>query len=306
MRKIITLLFGIALFLNTAAQEINIGVITPKDKTDGLGDDFYKLLNSRLTNLLTKSGFTSNYTGDFYLVPQVTILHEGKIEGGMRTMDKIEMDITATIIQGSTKDVFNSYLWSLSGAGFSRSDAAKNAIKNLNNNSKEFKEFITETKQNVNSYYIKNKTSIIARANTLAKQNQYSEAIAILYAYPSSLEGYDDVSKTMLSIFKQYQTAHCAQMLQQARAASAEQHYSTALDILSGIDANSSCATDAKSLISSIEKKISEDKDYERQQKEKQMELETDVQKEELRAISAIVSAYYESLNDKKDVYIVH
>ncbi len=306
MKKLITLLFGIALCLNTSAQEINIGVVVPKDKTNGLGDDFYKLLNSRLTNLLTKSGFSSNYTGDFYLIPQVDIIHEGKIEGGMRTMDKIEMDITANIMQGSTKDVFNSYTWSLSGAGFSRSEAAKSAIKNLNNNSKEFKEFITETKQKVNDYYIKNKTSLIARANTLAKQNQFSEAIAILYVYPSSLEGYDDVAKTMFSIYKQYQTVHCAQMLQQAMAASAEQHYNTALDILSGIDANSSCATDAKSLISSIENKISEDKDYERQQKEKQVEMESDVQKEELRAISAIVSAYYESQNDKKDIYIVH
>ena len=306
MKTIITALLVVATFINVAAQEINIGVVVPKDNSTGFGDDFYKLLDSRLKSLLTKSGFTSNYTGDFYLVPQIDILHEGKIEGGLRTMDKIEMDITANVIQGSTKDVFNSYTWSLSGAGFSRAEAAKNAIKNLNANNKEFKEFVAETKQKVNDHFVKNKAALIAKANSLAKMQKFDEALAILFAYPPNLDGYADIDKAMANIYKQYQTQNCAQMLQQAKAAAALQYYEIAIDILAGLDASSSCAADAKNLIAQIQSKVSDDKEYERKQDMKEMELYTELKKEEYKSIAAIVAAYYESQKDNKDIYILH
>lgn len=307
MKKVlITLLFGISTFLTAAAQEINIGVVVPQDKEIGFNNDFYKLLDSRLKSLLTKSGFTSNYTGDFYLVPQVDILHEDKLETGLRTMDKIQMDITANVIQGTTNDVFNTYTWSISGSGFTRTEAAKNAIKSLNSNSKEFKEFVAETKQKVNDYYVKNKAALIARANTLASTQKFDAALALLFGYPPNVDGYADVEKAMVSIYKKYQTQHCAQMLQQAKAAAAEQHYSIALDIIAGIDASSSCASDANKLISQIQANVSDDKEYERKLEEKAIDAYTELKKEEYRSMAAIVAAYYESQKDNKDIYIVH
>ena len=306
MKGLITLLLCVSTILHAAAQEINIGVVVPQDKEIGFDNDFYKLLDSRLKSLLTKSGFTSNYAGDFYLVPQVDILHEGKIEGGLRTMDKIEMDITANVIQGSTKDVFNTYTWSLSSSGFTRTEAAKNAIKSLNSNSKEFKEFVAETKQKVNDYYVKNKAALISRANTLASTQKFDAALALLFGYPPNVDGYADVEKAMVSIYKKYQTQHCAQMLQQAKAAAAEQHYSIALDIIAGIDASSSCASDANKLISQIQANVSDDKEYERKLEEKAIDAYTELKKEEYRSMAAIVAAYYESQKDNKDIYIVH
>lgn len=150
------------------------------------------------------------------------------------------------------------------------------------------------TKSKIETYYKDNISVIIKKANALASQQSYDEALALLSTYPESLPGYGQVAATMSTIFQKCQSQQCRQILLTAKAAYAQRDYDTAAELASTVDAQSECAREAAKLLEAVRQ--SANKEYSDQltmEREKILSKER-IKKAEYKAIADIASAYYQ------------
>jgi len=113
-------------------------------------------------------------------------------------------------------------------------------------------QFASVSRQKVIEYYLYKTAPLISKAHTLASQQKYKEALALLSSYPESFSGYAQVSEAIKVIYNQYLTQHCEEVMSYARAAYAKRSFEEAADIVSTIDPSCSCFNEAKSLLGSI------------------------------------------------------
>lgn len=295
MKKILFTLSFLMFCLYLSAQGLNLGVIVPDETVDDVDAKTYKSLGTKLEKMITTCGATSVNSGNIVLFPVITFIGDNLIEGGMRNLYSVEYELTVKAVSIRNNTTFGSVTWHLSGEGYSKSEAVRKGLNKLNTNDPRFSSFFYDVRRKIELYYISSQKAIIAQAKTLATRKQYSEAISILYEYPSEISGYKEVQTTLRSIYKQFQTSNCSQILQEARAKFAIQDYETASALIADIDATSSCASDAKNLSNQIRQKLNSEQAAERAQALEEKRIAASVEKTRINAISNIVSSYYKS-----------
>ena len=154
--------------------------------------------------------------------------------------------------------------------------------------------FVRVAKSKIYDYYKNNTDALIAKANTLASQQMFDEALALLSTFPESLPEYVNVSNVMISIFKKCQDQYCNQVLMSAQAAYSKQDYTGAAELASMVDAQSSCASQAKALLNSIKKDMDKQyKDAVELEKEK-IRSNEQIKTVQINAIKDIATAYFQ------------
>ena len=191
-----------------------------------------------------------------------------------------------------TNTVFNTMQIASKGEGYSDNEAKRSAINKIDALNTDYSRFVEATKLKISDYYRNNTSALIAKANTLASQQLFDEALALLSTYPESLPGYTKVSNAMTSIFKKCQTQYCSQILLSAQAAYSKHDYTEAAELVSMIDAQSSCAEQAKALLNSIKKGM-----------DKQYSDIIAIEKEKIRSDERIKSAQIEAIKDIATAY---
>lgn len=295
MKNILIILLCAFTSLTTYAQGLSLGVVVPEETVDGVDAKSYKTLGTKLERMVTTCGASSVNSGTLVIFPVVYFVSDNLIEGGMRNIYSVEFELTAKAVSLSNNTTFGSVTWTLKGKGYSKSEAVREGFNKLTSNDPRFASFFADIRKKIESYYISNRSALIAQAKALATQEKYEEAISLLYEYPSGIAGYNDVQATLGNIYKQYQTANCSQILQEARAKFATQDFETAAALIADIDATSSCAAEAKSLSNQIRQKINSDQAAERAQALEEKKIAASVEKTRIKAISNMVSAYYKS-----------
>ena len=294
MNKILILLFGIVFSLSVKAQsDITIGLVMPSEELEGVKPAAYKLLQSKLDKILTASG-VATYGGDFVLYPVVNIVEENLIEGGIKNFFKVKIDLTLKVANLSTKTVFSSASWPLTGTSERvRSDAVRNAFSQLKSSDPSFKKFLETTKGKICEYYESNKNAIFTHASSLANTGKYDEAIALLSSYPSQVSGYDESQQLMERIYLQYIDANAAHILNEARAAYAIKDYESAVNLAAQIPSESSKYNDAKSIINQVRLTIDKEQSAKNARIMKMLEIAADVNKTRINAMASVARAYY-------------
>jgi hypothetical protein len=260
MKRIIAfILFVLAFFGNVRAEEICISVAMPNQSM--LDNNTKSILKSKLLNIVTNEGVASMECSAMVMVPEVSVVNSELVEGGMRNITALELSIAVSVRNIITNAVFNSLTISVRGNGYSKQEAIRSAINTIKES--DFTQFATSSRKKIIDYYNANTTALIAKAKTLASQQEYDEALALLSTYPESLSGFSKVSAAIHEIFHQAQTQYCSQILLSARSAYANRDFETAAALASQIDATSSCGNEAKALLSSI--KSSTDAEYNNQ-----------------------------------------
>jgi len=295
MRILFCILSALFVSITTSAQGLNLGVVVPNETTNGIDTNAFRLLSTRLERMITNQGATSINSGNNVLFPVINFISDDMIEGGMRNIYSVNFELTVKAVSLSSNTTFGSITWELKGKGYSKSEAVKEGFGKLPINDPRFASFFTEIRPKIENYYVRNRSSLIAQAKTLATQKQYEEAMSLLYEYPIGISGYTEVQGALSSIYKQYQNANCSQILQEARAKFAIQDYEAASALITDIDATSSCASEAKTLSNQIRQKINNDQAAERAQELEERRISASVEKERIKAVSNIVSSYYKS-----------
>lgn len=290
MRKFITLLCLVFLASNIVAQDNDVFISVAMPLNCILDNNTKSLLKSKLLTICTQNGVAATECGAIAMIPEVTIIDEKLIEGGMRNIYTTEVNVSITVRNIITNTVFNTLNITSKGEGYSKIEALRSSIKKINE--QKYGQFAVITKNKVNDYYSSNYEILIRKAYNLCAQQLYDEAIALLVTYPESLSDYSQVSFAIQKIYQQYLTQYCEEIMMIAHAEYAKRNFEKAADIAASVDPSCSCFNSAKSLLSSIKK--DNDKEY-------QNEIEN--QREELRSRERIATA---TINAAKDVAVAY
>ena len=234
-------------------DNVYISVAMPNNCT--LDSNTKSILKNKLLQILSTKGVAGIECGAIIIVPEVNIINSNSVYGGMRQILSVELGITVTVRNMITNTVFNTIQIASKGEGYSDNEAKRSAINKIDVLNADYSRFVEATKLKISDYYRNNTIALITKANTLASQQLFDEALALLSTYPESLSEYTKVSNAMASIFKKYQTQHCSQILLSAQAAYSKHDYTEAAELVSLIDAQSSCAAQAKALLEAMKKK---------------------------------------------------
>lgn len=294
MKKLLMLVMAVCVILPSMAEDAYISVAMPKDCI--LDNNTKSLLKNKLLNMASLGGVAPMESCAIAMIPEVNVLSKELVEGGMRNITTLELSVTITVRNIMTDAVFNTTSISLRGDGYSEIEAMRSAIRTIV--PERYAGFVKVSKEKIISYYRNNTSALIAKANTLANQQLFDEALATLSSYPESLSGYQQVAAAISAIFKKAQTQYCSEILQAARAAYAQRDFEEAANIASAIDATSSCATEAKALLNSIRRSADQQyKDELETQRQETLSQER-VATATIKAARDVAVAYYKRQNN--------
>ncbi|MBQ0141334.1 MAG: hypothetical protein KBT06_00800 [Prevotellaceae bacterium] len=236
------------------SEDVYLSVAMPQNCP--LDNNAKTLLKNKILDVVTTQGMTTIECSAIAIIPEIVVSDEKTVEGGMRNINVQQLDVTLMVCNVVTNSVLKTFNFTSSGEGYSISEAKKSAIKKFNFKSSDCVAFISSLKTVIADYYQKYTSTIISKAQTLASQNQFDEALALLATYPENLDGYTQVSEVIKSIFDQNKTLYCSQLIQSARQSFSLRDFEKAAETLALVDDQYSCASDAKKLLSEIKQEM--------------------------------------------------
>lgn len=304
MRKIVGILLCLFSFAVYAQHDtdITIGVVVPQTQSE-LDSKSFHLLATRLENVMGTIGISSSVNDGIILYPEVNILSKQLVEGGLRNITIVELELSLFVKQVMTQTLFGSCSKVLKGSGRTFSDAVCNAFINIKPQDEVYGNFLKQSKEKIVRYYWDNKDNIINQARKLGTAQQYEEALALLMTYPQNLNGAEDVWKAAVDIYKKYQNQKCSQLILQAKGFVTSQDYDEAISVLSQIDVESSCYSEALNILKQIDKSIRDDQREEKEFINKLIDQEFDLKTRRIDAIKSVASAFINSLPQIAQVF---
>lgn len=256
MKRNVVLLLLIFMLCNAFAQshDIYLSVAVPQNCI--LEENCRRALVNKVLSLCTTEGVAAKECGAIVIVPEVNLLDQEVVEGGMRNIYTMEMCINLKVMNVMSGTVFNTLSMSVKGEGYNKVEAERSVIRKLDMS--KCSDFVRITKDKVADYYSHNTKVLIQKAQTLAAQQNYEEALALLASYPEFLSDYSEVSSAIKSIYQRYLTQNCEEVLMLARAEISKRNYDVAANIAASIDPSSSCYNDASEILSLIKSDVDE------------------------------------------------
>lgn len=294
MRLINTILLLFILFFADAQStgylgKINLSVVKD-EQTERLYPTQITKLESKIISAVSRYGISGQgYSSNFVITPRLEVYDEQLVEG-MKNLYVITLELNLFIKQAKANIVYSTYNKQLKGTGASKNEAITNAISQLNANDPSFKVFIEEGQKKILAFYNSKCNDIILEADKYAGMNDYTRALAILMSVPTEATPcYEKIKNKSISIFKLYQKKECQAQLQIAKAQIAGQQYMLGLQTLTFIDPTSSCYTEAKTLMASVDSKITAEQKRQWEMQKEKMKNEMEMEKYEIDAIKGVV-----------------
>lgn len=241
-------------------SSISLSVVLPTN-VDGLSESQLSKLESKIIEAVTNNGISAvGYFQNFVIYPKFEIYDEKESKGGMRNITVLNCNLSLFIKQLSTNIIFSTYSKSLQGSGNNKNEALNNALSSVDPSDTKLSDFVKNGKEKIIKYYQANCDIVFKKAESERNIKKYESALSILLTIPEEATiCYDKAQTKAKTVFAELQKYNCSQYLQKARTYSAAKDYDAALQYLSWIDPTSSCASESKSLISSIASQVNEE-----------------------------------------------
>lgn len=307
MKRILLFIIALNAFLSVYPQtsSISIAVVVPKQEMT-LDRNTFSILKNKVSSAMTMNDVSTAMYSGIVLYPTLNVVNQQTVEGGMRKIQVIELELNLNIKQTITETSFSSFSQKFRGEGFSVDEAKRNAISKIDPSSYAFSNFIKTTQGRIIDYYNKNTQVLITKAKSLVSTQQYSEALALLTTYPETLDGYEAVSNTAISIFKQWQIQNCSQLLQRAKGEITLDNIENAIAILTSIDVTSPCGEEASEMIKSVKAHLDKEKEEAIKKEEKERaetlsmlqsekKAEYELEKLKIKAVKEMAKSYFEN-----------
>ena len=248
------------------------------DNTENFPQGARDLVENKLTQLLTLNGVAGiDYLGQFVLTVSTTPLDKDVIPGPpMKISEKMEMNLY--IVDAYAKTVFTSTSMTVRGLGETENKCYLNAISHMPLKTPQMEKFVQDGKKKIIEYYDHEAEAMIKKAQFLAKQKQYEEALSIIALIPQQSKHYDAALAAGLDIYQMYLDNECAMNLAAARQAwAAEQNSKGAYaagEFLANILPDAGCYDDAMQLYNEIKGKVLDDWKFEMKKYQDGIDLE--------------------------------
>ena len=252
------------------------------------------MIENKLTQLLTKNGIAGlDYLGQFVLTVTTTPLDKDIIPGPpQKISEKMEMNLY--IVDAYARTIFSSTAITVRGIGETENKCYLNAISHMPLQTPQMAQFVAEGKQKIIGYYDHEGEAIIKKAQFLASQKNYDEALYWVSLIPQQCKHYDAALAAGKEIYQQYVDNICNINLAQARSAWAAEQNSlgayNAGEFLANILPDAGCYDEAMALYQEIKGKVLDDWKFEM----KKYQDGVDLEKQRIDAMRQIGVAYGE------------
>lgn len=237
------------------------------------------MIENKLTQLLTRNGIAGlDYTGQFLLTVTTTPLDKDIIPGPpAKIAEKMEMNLY--IIDAYAKTIFSSTSMTVKGLGETENKCYLNAISRMPLQTPAIAKFVDEGKNKIIEYYDHEGEALIKKAQFLAAQKNYEEAIYWVSLIPQQSKHYDAALKAGIDIYHMYIDNECTINLAKARQEWAAQQNSigaaAAGEYLANILPDAKCYGEAMELYKEIKGKVLDDWKFEMKKYQDGVDLES-------------------------------
>lgn len=181
---------------------ISIKTVVPGPE-DGLPNSAANYLENKLNQLTASQGLSGGgYYERFILTPVISSTTK-EVTSTAPVMYAYNIDLTIYIADVFTKNIFAQETISLKGVGKTEDKAFIQGFKTVNPNNPILIEFVNNGKRKIIEYYNTECDFILSRADMLASQRKYEEAIFLLVTIPEVCK--DCFDKSMLKVGEIYQ-----------------------------------------------------------------------------------------------------
>jgi len=184
----------------------------------GLGLEGVKLIESKLTNIISQYGNTGNL-GDptFALIPAINIVSKN-VTATAPTMFSNTYEVTVYTVNMLDGTIFSSSSFTIKGVGQSPLKAFINAMQFSTFNEDKFSTLLLEGQDKALKYYEDNCDKIMAQAKNEEMQKNYSSAFAILKTIPSAVSCFTKSNQLLQEVYQKKLTTDCNELLTQMKA----------------------------------------------------------------------------------------
>ncbi|MBO4475942.1 MAG: hypothetical protein J5737_04410 [Bacteroidales bacterium] len=219
---------------------------------------------NKLTQIVTKNGLAGDSFDPRFIITANMVELDHYVTATTPPMQAYSFSPTLYIGDAATGTLYATCaLGSIKGAGANDTQAIMQAVRGLRTNGPEVQAFIEQGKTRIIEWYNTQIDFLISEANSLAGQDKYDEAIALLFTVPTVCkDAFDKAMRAAEQIFQQKIDIEGAQLLNMATHVwNANQSWAganEAASYLSQIHPLSSVMPQAMSLSETIAKRVRE------------------------------------------------
>lgn len=177
-----------------------------------------KQLQSRLSQIATQAGYSSNGASLFAITPNVIVNYVDVAEGGMKSIYVVQGYLAISIADGADGTVFSSTTFPFKGSNTDKNKAILSGVLKIGYSN--LKEMFDEARTKILDYYAAKEETIFAKADSYAFNQQYDEAISCLMLIPEEL--FELHSKAMDKVVEIYDKRNAEIARQRAAQLAAE------------------------------------------------------------------------------------
>jgi hypothetical protein len=271
MKKLIILLCFIPVMgfaqnqLNKAddSQRIALDVLIP-DQVTNIPDYARSLLESKITQAVTDNGMGgAGVSPRFCITAKMETLTKD-ITPTTPVMQAYTFEVYLYLVDFVDQNILSTVSFPAKGAGTNDNKAYTNALSSINLRNKNIKKFLDEGKQKIIEYYNTRCDYVLLRAQSLADQKQFGDALATLSGVPEvCMDCYTRCLNAIGPIYQKFIDHDCQILIAVGSAVWAAQPNSDgaleAGSVLCEIDPDSKCYGQAQGIIKQMGEKVIKD-----------------------------------------------
>jgi hypothetical protein len=289
------LVSSVSLMAQNTADQIAFDVVVPDQEEEFFTDMVKSRLETKVQQIAGNGITGSTLNPRFIVVPKVDLAGFETVAGAPpRVIAKLEVTLYVTDYQG--KLGFGNASVFAKGVGRNDKEAYYKAINSIQTRSKTMQEFISDSKQKIVDYYESRCDQIIAEADRYIQMQEYLPAVSILMTVPTEAQNcYANTQERAIYAFRQHLEQECQQLLYQAKLASANRDFNTAIAYLGHVNASTNCAAETQNTINEISMEVDYEDRREWNLKLKMLDNQQELNRIQIEAMREIAIARYRS-----------
>lgn len=252
------------------------------------------MLANKLNQIITKNDIgQGGYDAQFIITPNIIVLSKDIVPTAPPSV-ALNLEVTLYVGDGISGTLFTSESIQVKGVGTNENKAYMAAINQIKPKNQALQNLVSRSKDRIIEYYNKNCSVIINRADALAAQNKYDEALVALAGIPEVSTCFNSVKTKIGPMYVKAINIGCKRKLNEAKSIwAANQDLSAANEagsILALIEPEATCFPEVRSLYQDIAQRIKAKELLDRDWEYKLKEL--DVERSSIQAARDVGVAY--------------
>ncbi|MFI3298458.1 MAG: hypothetical protein R3Y49_01510 [Rikenellaceae bacterium] len=241
---------------SSSANKIPISSVVCSDLD--LPEAAREALNMKLLQMSSVNGFGA--AGGEFIITANTRIVDKQAMNTAPIQYVIETETSVYVVNLNEKIIAAEISFTTKAIDKTEARAIVKAINAIKPKGPDAIKFMTNARSTIVEYYVDRLPTIISKANSLADQGSFEEAINTLGGVPECIDGYEDVAKLSAEIYLKQIDTEATALLSEAKAKMRTKNYDEAADLLSQINPLSKVFASVDAMLLEIERSIEADK----------------------------------------------